>query len=306
MVTGATGFVGHEITRSLHEAGHRIRILARRTSAPAARELVGRYNAEVRTGDILDPASLSSTLENADSVIHLVGIISEAGNSTFENVHTRGTQNIIAAARRSGIRRLVHMSALGTRPNANSRYHQSKWAAEEAVRKSGLDWTIFRPSLVYGPRDHFVNLFAKIIRLSHIVPIMGRGRSKYQPIGVEMVAKAFVRALAETAAIGQTFDLCGPETFTMGQLLDEILAVMGRRRLKLRIPLPVVRCQATLLELVYGRLLKQPAPLNRDQLIMLEEDNVGHGEPANRLFGLQHRSFRQGITNYLARVPAKS
>ena len=208
---------------------------------------------------------------------------------------------MIAAAQKAGVRRFIHMSALGTRPKANSRYHQSKWAAEEAVRNSGLDWTIFRPSLIYGPRDHFVNLFAKISRFSPVVPIMGSGRSKFQPVGVEMVAKAFVGALTKPAAIGQTVDLCGPETFTLGQLLDEILAVMSCRRLKLCIPLPLARCQARLVELVFRGILKKPPPLNRDQLIMLEEDNVGNGEPANRLFGLQHRSFRQGITAYLGR-----
>jgi uncharacterized protein YbjT (DUF2867 family) len=305
-VTGATGFVGQEIIRSLHAAGHNIRILARKTASPAARALVDRYHVEVRTGDILDAASLSGALEGTDAVVHLVGIISEAGNSTFENVHTRGTHNILAAAQKAGVRRFIHMSALGTRPNANSRYHQSKWAAEQAVRNSGLDWTIFRPSLIYGPGDHFVNLFAKIIRFSPVVPIMGSGRSKYQPIGVEVVAKAFAGALTETAAFGQTYDLCGPETFTMPQLLDAVLGVMQRRRSKVRIPLAVAQCHARLLELLGGGILKRPPPLNRDQLIMLEEDNVGSAEPANRLFALQHRPFHEGITFYLGRLQGQS
>jgi uncharacterized protein YbjT (DUF2867 family) len=298
-ITGATGFVGQEITRCLHSAGHSIRILARRTLSPAACELVERYRVEVRPGDILDPASLAGALQDTNAVIHLVGIISEAGKSTFQNVHSAGTENMIAAAQRAGVRRFIHMSALGTRPNAKSRYHQTKWAAEETVRNSGLDWTIFRPSLIYGPQDHFINLFAGIARFSPVVPILGSGRTRYAPVGVELVAKAFLEALTTTAAIGQTYDLCGPDTFTMGQILDEIFAVMNRKRIKLRIPLAAARCQARLLELLYGGILNKPPPLNRDQLIMLEEDNVGHGDPANRQFGLRHRPFRDGIAAYL-------
>ena len=100
-----------------------------------------------------------------EAVVHLVGIISEVGQNTFENVHPRGTENIVAAARAADVTRFIHMSALGTRPNAASRYHQSKWAAEEIVRRSGLAWTIFRPSIIYGPGDGFVNLFARMSRL---------------------------------------------------------------------------------------------------------------------------------------------
>ena len=152
-----------------------------------------------------------------DAVIHLVGIISEAGDQTFENVHTRGTQNLVHAARRAGVKRLLHMSALGTRPNAVARYHQSKWAAEEIVRESGLEWTIFRPSIIYGPDDGFVNLFAKISRFSPLVPIVGNGQTKFEPVPVEAVAHAFVKGLTEPKAIGSAFDLCGPSTLTLNE-----------------------------------------------------------------------------------------
>jgi uncharacterized protein YbjT (DUF2867 family) len=226
-VTGATGFVGGEVVRELHQAGHSIRFLARNPGDRRAQEFISHYAAEVKQGNVLEAESLAGAISGVDAVIHLVGIISEVGESTFENVHTRGTQNIIAEAQKAGVKRFIHMSALGTRPNAVSRYHKSKWAAEEAVRQSGLDYTIFRPSLIYGPRDQFVNMFAKMIRLSPILPVLGNDRAKFQPVSVEIVATACVKSLREPKSMGQTFDLCGPEMFALPEILDNILLVMG-------------------------------------------------------------------------------
>jgi uncharacterized protein YbjT (DUF2867 family) len=298
-VTGATGFVGQEVVRQLHGTGHTIRILVRNPRSESARALASRYGAEVRAGDIMNMDSLAGALEGAEAVVHLVGIISEVGRSTFERVHTEGTRNVVTAARQAGVRRWIHMSALGTRPNAASRYHQSKWAAEEVVRRSGLEFTIFRPSIIYGPQDEFVRLFARIIRLSPVVPVMARPGVRFQPVPVEMVAKAFTRALEEPGSIGRSYDLCGPETLTMPEMLDQIQAVLHRRRWKLKVPLALARSQAAVLEVVYARLLGKAPPLNRDQLIMLQEDNVGNPEPANHLFQLAAPPFREGITRYL-------
>jgi NADH dehydrogenase len=234
-----------------------------------------------------------------DAVIHLVGIISEVGASTFENVHTRGTGNIAAAARQAGVSRFVHMSALGTRPNAASRYHQTKWAAEELVRRSGLEFTIFRPSLIYGPGDQFINLFARLSRFSPVVPLMGSPRARFQPVPVETVAAAFVRSLGEPKAAGQTYDLCGPEALTLSEIVDRILDVLQRKRLKLQVPPSLARCQAIGLEFLFRRLLRRASPLNHDQLIMLQEDNLGNPRPANELFGLTPQALREGIAGYL-------
>jgi len=301
-VTGATGFVGQEILRGLRNAGHSIRFLAREHSGHVAQQFAPRFRVEASLGDVLDPGSLDNALAGTNAVIHLVGIISEVGENTFENVHTRGTQSILAAAQRAGVRRFVHMSALGTRPDAVSRYHKSKWAAEEEVRNAGLDYTIFRPSLIYGRKDHFVNLFAKIIRCSPIIPVLGNPKAKFQPVPVEAVAISFVKSLSEPRSIGATFDLCGSETLTMPEILDQISQVMGHRRLKLRVPAMVAKCEAAFLEFVFPRLLRKAAPLNRDQLIMLQEDNVGNGNPASELFGLESTSFRQGIARYLGKA----
>ena len=296
-VTGATGFVGQEIVRQLQQTGYSVRMLSRSKRADETRERTG---VEIHVGNILDAGSLRVALKEIDAVIHLVGIISEVGESTFENVHVQGTRNILAAAREQGVKRFIHMSALGTRSNAVSRYHRTKWEAEEIVRGSGLGFTIFRPSLIFGSRDMFVNLFAKVIRFSPVVPILGRRNAKFQPVAIETVAGAFVKSLTETRAIGQTFELAGPETFTMSEMIDGILAVMKRKRLKVHVPAAVARIQAGFLEFLFPKILRKAAPLNRDQLIMLQEDNVGNAQLANELFGLKPVPFREGIGKYLA------
>ncbi len=298
LVTGATGFVGREVLRQLQARGHTICIVARNPAA-AARATAGRFGAELRRGDVVKDASLADAAQGMDAVIHLVGIISEIGQNTFESAHVRATDHVVRAARAAGVRRFVQMSALGTRPGAVSRYHQTKWSAEEIVRGSGLDWTIFRPSLIYGAEDHFANLFATLSRRSPFLPVMGNGQNRLQPVAVEAVAAAFVGALTEPRAVGQTMDLCGPEPLTFLAVLDTILVVLRRRRFKLRVPLRLARIQAAALEFIFPRLLGRAAPLNRDQLLMLQEDNVGNPRPAAEMFGLQLVPFREGIAAYL-------
>ena len=301
LVTGGTGFVGREIVRRLHEEGRRLRLLVRDPESESVQEAVSRYGAEIHVGNLLDAASLEGALNGMHAVIHLVGIIREFRESTFENVHIAGTVNLIAAAQQAGVGRFIHMSALGTRTDAVSRYHQSKWAAEEAVRQSDIDYTIFRPSLIYGRDDQFVNLFAKLIRLSPVVPLLASDRAHFQPVPLETVASAFVRSMADPRSIGQTFDLCGVDVLTLAQVVDEICRVLDRRRLKLRIPLALSRRLATFLEFIYLRLFRRASPLNQDQLIMLQEDNIGNPEPANRLLALKSPPFREGIGSYLGR-----
>ncbi|MCP5523030.1 MAG: complex I NDUFA9 subunit family protein [Verrucomicrobiales bacterium] len=294
-VTGGTGYIGQVIARELHRKGHQPVLLARRPDAPAVTQLARDCRAEIRPGNVLDPASLAPAMTGTDAVLHLVGIISEIGSNTFQNAHVVATQNVLAAARQAGIRRYVHMSALGTRPAAPSRYHQTKWQAEEAVRESGLDWTIFRPSLVFGPTDHFVNTFARLARFSPVIPVMGSGRGRMQPVAVAEVAHCLVAAIDTPDAIGRTFDLCGPDVLTFRQVLAEIVRATGKRRLFLRVPMPLARIQAAVLEVAFPRLLHRAAPLNRDQLTMLEEDNVGDAQPARELFGCDFTGFREGL-----------
>ena len=298
-ITGATGFVGREILGQLGRAGHTVRILARNPDAPEVQELISKHKAEVHRGNVLEPGSLRGSLEGVDAVVHLVGIISEIGQNTFENVHTRGTEYMVNAALASGVKRFVQMSALGSRPDAVSRYHKSKWSAEEIVRASGLDYTIFRPSIIYGRGDQFVNLFVRMSRWSPVLPVMGSGEGTLQPIPVEDVAQCFVSCLTESRSIGQTCDLCGPDILTMPEILNAICAVTGRRRFQVRIPLPLARLLALFLEFIFPLLLRKAPPLNRDQLVMIEEKTVGNGRAARELFGVVLPHFRAGLEKYL-------
>ena len=296
LVTGASGFVGRAVCEALVGEGHSVRRMARgrRGGSPT-----GPGTDDVQ-GSVLCPDDLRKAMTGCDAVIHLVGIIGEVGDQTFERVHHQGTLRVIEAARACGVTRLVHMSALGTRPGAVSRYHRTKWSAEEAVRGSGLAWTVFRPSVIYGPGDGFVNLFERMSRVSPVLPVIGRGTALLQPVSVASVARAFARAVGSEAAIGKTYDLCGPDRLSLPEILQAILRVTGRRRGILRIPRALAWCGAAVMEQVFPRLLKSPAPLGRDQILMLDEDNIGDPSESERDFGIRPVPFAEGLRSFLA------
>jgi len=292
LITGGSGFVGAEIVRQALTAGHAVRVLSRgtRSAVPGVENV---------RGSVLDPTSLPAALDGMEAVLHLVGIISEIGDQTYERVHTEGTRHVVEAARAAGVSRYVHMSALGTRPQARARYHQSKWEAEQWVRASPLDWTILRPSLIYGAGDGFVTLFARLGRWSPLMPVFGPGTHQLQPVAVEDVARCFVGALSKRAAVACTLDVCGRERFSMNEILSLILEATGRTRLKIHLPWAMADLQARLLEAVFPKVLGQAPPLNRDQIRMLQEDNIGDPEPACRMFGFEPVRFREGIRRFL-------
>lgn len=293
-VTGATGFVGRAVVHALRAEGHAVRCLVRRGSE---RELQGLGAVERVEGDVLVRRGLGEDIAGCQAVVHLVGIIREspAKGVTFENVHVQGTCNVLDAAVAAGVRRFVHMSALGTRAGARSRYHRTKCAAEEAVRGSGLSWTILRPSIIYGRGDGFVTMLARMVRRLPVVPVIGPGRNLLQPVPVAHVAEGFARTLALPVTEKHTYAVAGPDRVTMVELLDIIGAALGRQRVrKAHIPLSIMRPLARALHALPG------FPVTPDQLLMLEEDNVGEPAAFYQHFGLEPVPLRRGIEQSLA------
>jgi NADH dehydrogenase len=299
LLTGAAGFVGGHVRRALVARGWQVQALVRRAGSlhdagAGVSELVG---------DLADAAALGRAATGCDAVVHLVGIIAEKGTQTFERVHVAGTRQVVAAAQQAGVRRYVQMSALGTRPAANARYHQSKWAAEEIVRQSGLAFTIFRPSLIHGPDGAFTCMLRGWALGQAppylFMPYFGRGlwgmhSALLQPVFVEDVATVCAAALDTPAAAGQTYDVAGPTVYTWPQFLH-IASRIFRGRAKPALGIP--GWQAKLLTA-----LRLPVPFTRDQVLMALEDNVGDTGPLGRDFGVALRDVAPTMTDYKDRM----
>jgi uncharacterized protein YbjT (DUF2867 family) len=288
LVTGGTGFVGRHIVHTLRAKDRPVRALVRNRRRGATLESWG---CELVTGDVTDAASVRAAAEGCDTVIHLVALI--AGKpADFERVMTEATRNLVEAAEEAGARRFLLMSALGT--NERSRdvlpYFSAKWEMERAVKSSGLEWTIFRPSLVFGKDGGILPMLVRQVRLLPVTPVVGDGRRRLQPIWVDDVARFFALAPTIAATVGQTYDLGGPDTPTWNELYEAIQLALGKRRRLVHIPVGLLRAGAVAFEL-----LPKP-PVTRDQLTMLElEDNVGDPAPANAAFGLQPISLAEQL-----------
>ncbi len=298
-LTGGSGFVGSAVLAELLARGHAINALVNRGTLRAAGD-----NVRVVKGDLFDAAALDAGMAGCDVVVHLVGIIMEkpAKGVTFQRVHVEGTRNVLDAAKRSGVRRHVHMSALGTRPGADSDYHRTKHEAEQAVRGSGLDWTIIRPSMIHGPRGEFTDMLAKWSRGKAapflFMPYFGAGplglggAGMLQPVYVNDVARAFVDAIENPRAVGQTYDLGGSERLTWPDLhraAAEIIA--GKKR-------PVVAIPAWYARAISRVLPASLLPFNRDQVVMSQEDNTADLTKFTGDFGWEPKPFRATLKTY--------
>ncbi|MBF0186969.1 MAG: complex I NDUFA9 subunit family protein [Magnetococcales bacterium] len=293
VIVGGSGFVGSALVKQLHKAGVPCRVVVRHPGRFRDPELT---HSESVVGDIRSVTSLESAFQGAKAVINLVGILAETGGQTFEEIHYQGTCNVIAACKNAQVERLLQMSALGTRPAAQSLYHQTKWKAEEKIRISGLNWTIFRPSVIFGQYDDFANRFASLLRFSPIAPLIGDGTAKMQPVWVEDVATCFRIAIDDERTMGQTFELGGPEQLSFNQIMQAILDAMDIHRPKLGLPMPLLKLEASLFE----KVLPNP-PLTNDQLIMASEDNITDQDPLRELFRLTPRRFADELPSYIGR-----
>lgn len=290
-ITGGSGFVGREIIARLVAENHSVRALVRQ-----AERLADFPGIETVGGDTTKPDTLEGKLTGCDAVIHLVGIIREfpGRGITFDKLHTQSTANMLNAAQEQGVKRYIQMSANGTRKQAQTGYHRTKWEAEEQVRQSALDWTILRPSLIFGPNDMFVNMLARLVKMLPLVPVMGDGQYQLQPVHVDDVAKSFVAALDTPETLHKTYSSCGPRAYSYSEILDLIGKALGLTRVrKIHQPLGLMKPMVSILQALPF------FPMTSDQLQMLLEGNVCPDNSWSKAFDLKLRDFAEGITEYV-------
>jgi NADH dehydrogenase len=273
------------VVERLLRRDHEVRALVR---DPARAGWMRDRNVALVHGGLGDQQALRSLVQGADAVVHLVGIIVEVGSQTFQRVHVDGTKHVVAAAREAGVRRLVHMSALGARPDPEATaYHRSKAAAEEVVRQSGISHVIFRPSLIAGEGNEVLAMLVRMLRFSPIVPVIGDGRYQLQPVAAGDVAEAFAVAL-EREGVAGAFEIAGPVPLTYHQILDELEAALGVTRTRVSAPVPIVRFAA-----YAGMVLPNLNPITPEQLQMLLEGNTSEQNALPGVFGIAPRPFRE-------------
>lgn len=304
LVTGATGFVGGHLVRRLRGAGLPLRALVR-PGSPS--EYLARRGIEVAVGDVTQPRTLVAATDVVETVIHLVGLLREPPGVTFESVVSEGTRALVAAATEAGVKRFVYLSAIGTSPSAGSRYHRTKWQAEQAVRGFAGEHVILRASVIFGPGDDFVTLFARLP-----LPVPGPA-VMVQPIWIDDVCQIIhTAATSENPDIvGATHEIGGPRATSLRDLCLDLERAQGRGELAARLrhpPLPLWLAGALasgfeLLRLPLGWLGTTP-PLSRDQVLMLETDNVCDTAPMQQHFGLDPLPFDEGVRRVVS-APAE-
>jgi NADH dehydrogenase len=281
-LTGATGFVGRCLSRELVENNFEVRCLVRSGSE---HKVINRDAVEVATGDVLERESLYAGMKDCDVVINLVGIIREdkKRNITFQNLHCLATKNCVDVAAELGIRRFLQMSALGTRENTASRYHQTKYWAEEYLRESNLLYTIFRPTIIFGAEDKSINYFAEMMKKLPFFPVFGDGNYRLAPVSVKTVAEAFTQSINNPETHHQTFEIQGPETYTYNELLETIAEKVNRKPRLLHLPVPVARFIIGLIQNF------RFAPLTLEQLNMLLEGSTTEDNRIYKILNLEQR-----------------
>ncbi|HEX5827321.1 MAG TPA: complex I NDUFA9 subunit family protein [Candidatus Limnocylindrales bacterium] len=304
LVTGANGFVGSHVVPALIDAGHQVLALVRGDAG--AQEVTRRLSAAqrpsvtIRTGDVTRPETLAAALEGADAIVHLVAIPRDwDGGASLRLVNTEGTRNVLKAATDAGVRRFVHLGALGVADEPDLHYGSSKAKGMALVRESGLDWTILSPSLLFGPRDGFFNILADLVRMSPgVVPITGKGDARFQPLAISDLARAVVQSLADDGTVGRELLLGGPRYWTYREIVQEVLAGMGKKRAL--VPMPVV-----LIRLVAGTMeaLKIKAfPVSTDQLRQLRFDNTGPIDSVVKGLGFEPTPMEGRLTHLRAKL----
>ncbi|HYG56775.1 MAG TPA: complex I NDUFA9 subunit family protein [Symbiobacteriaceae bacterium] len=292
LVTGGTGFIGSHIVRALQRHGYDVAVMSRN----AARVPAG---VEARRGDVSDPASLQQAMAGVDAVVCAVQfpnhpVENPRRGHTYMAVDGEGTERQVAAARAAGVQRIIYLSGAGTREGQTAPWFQAKLRAEKAVRESGIAYTIFRPSWVYGPEDRSLNKFVTFARFLPFIPVIGSGRTQVQPVFVADLAEAVARSLSNSAATGTTYEIGGPENLTMDQIIQTMLQALGKSR-------PLIHHPAWLMKWLTLPLTLLPSPPLSPAAVdfVLMEEPVDNA-PLLRDFSLRLTPLAEGLS-YLHR-----
>jgi NADH dehydrogenase len=275
-VFGGSGFLGRHVVRALAKRHYRIRVAARRPELTGHLQPLGKVGQiHAVQANIRHRPSVASAVAGSDVVINLVGILFESGRQRFDTVQSFGAEGVALAAAAHNAR-MIHVSAIGAAENSRAAYGRAKWRGEQLVLAAMPGATIFRPSILFGPNDDFFNRFASMAAMSPMLPLIGGGRTRFQPVFAGDVAEAIALAVDRRTVPGATYELGGPDVFTFKELMRFIMATTGRRRLLMPVPFPFAKLPASGFEL----LSKVPLPflarplLTRDQVDMLRSDNV--------------------------------
>lgn len=285
-LTGATGFVGSHVLPALLNSGHSVTALVRseaRATALLARVAASPGKLETRIGQVNDRASLDAAMVGCDAVVHLVALPRDWNDGAdLERVNAVGTATVVAAAEAAGIKRFIHLGALGVQERPELHYASSKARGEGFVRASSLEWTILKPSLIWGERDGFFNIVAALVKIpAPAVPVPGNGKSRFQPVWVGDVARAIVQVLdTPKGSIKASFELGGPRYWTYTEITQEVARALGKRRIIIPMPVPLITLVARISEAI-----RLPFPVATDQLRQLALDNIGATDAVERELG---------------------
>jgi NADH dehydrogenase len=290
-ISGGTGFIGSHAVKRLVSAGHNVRLLI--TGGHGLAAGLPKDRTEYVNGSVTDTESLRGTMDDCDATVNFVGIIVQVGDATFERIHAQGVKNLLDEAKRAGVKRFVHISALGTSDRPVSEYFRTKLKAEQLIKASGIPYVILRPSLVFGPEDKFFNTLKPLL-CAPIQPVIGTGKTMFQPIWVEDIASCIVKAVEDDRPVNGVWEIGGPEQVTFDELLDRMGEALGHaRRPKLHIPTVLMKPVATIME----ALLSRP-PLTNDQLKMLSIDNMTESNALADVFGVTPKSLGEALKEY--------
>jgi uncharacterized protein YbjT (DUF2867 family) len=288
LITGATGYIGRHLVARLVAQGERPRCLVRDTKRAAA--ILPADKVELARGDTVDSASLQEAVRGIDTIVHAAFITAdhkESAGNHYEDTNVRGTANLIQAAKDAGVKRIIEISGLGTKEDKPGSYMQGRFLAEKMLKESGLDWTIIQPSVLFGKDAPFIKGLADLIRTAPVVPLIGGGKTLFQPIYVEDIVTVIIKVLEDPARTsGKTYTIGGPAYYSFSQVIDILLETMHKSRIKAPAPTALVGIGAAMMEAVLPR-----PPLTKAAMTLFSFNNTTDLRSVERAFGFTPVSF---------------